>query len=113
MAKTRRDGLILDGPDGRCILVRGTSLSEALDRARQWAAEDGYVLTAPGDVRLQWIRAVPCPPREHSHDGWTCDRGPGVFYLPGMPGRGAFQGILADLAYQASPTERTGRQRPA
>lgn len=113
MARTRRDGLILDGPDGRCILVRGTSLPEALARAREWAAEDGYALTAPDDVRLQWIRAVPCPPREHSHDGWPCDLGPGAFYQPGRPGRGAFQGILADLAYPAGPAGQTGQRRPA
>jgi hypothetical protein len=109
MARIKRDGLILDGPDGRCILVRGTSLPEALDRARDWAAEDGYALTAADDVRLQWIRAVPCPPREHSHDGWICNLGPGVFYLPGRPGPGAFQGILADLAYQSGPAGHTGK----
>jgi hypothetical protein len=109
MARIKRDGLILNGPDGRCILVRGTSLPDSLDRAREWAAEDGYMLTAPGDVRLQWFRAVPCPPHEHSHDGWICDLGPGVMYLPGRPGRGAFQGILADLARQPSLAEQTGQ----
>jgi hypothetical protein len=96
-AAAKRDGLILDGLDGRCILVRGTSLPETLERAREWAAEEGYVLAAPEDVRLQWIRAIPCQDREHSHDGWECDRRPGVSYLPARAGRGAFQGILADI----------------
>jgi hypothetical protein len=97
--RVKQDGMILDGPDSRCILVRGTSLTEALGRAREWAAEDGYVLSDPGSARLQWIRAVPCPDREHSHDGWECDRRPGVTYLPTRAGRGAFQGILADVTY--------------
>ena len=103
MTRTKRDGVILDGPAGRCILVRGTSLPEALESARQWAAEEGYALAGPEDVRLQWIRAVPCPPREHTHDGWVCNLGPGVFYLPARAGRGAFQGILAALAHLTQP----------
>lgn len=92
-----RDGLILDGRDGKCILVRGDTLPEALERARDWAAEEGYVLTDPPRVQLEWIRALPCLPRAHTHDGWPCDQRGGSFYLPGMPGRGAFRGILADL----------------
>jgi hypothetical protein len=104
--RIKQDGVILDGPDGRCILVRGTSLPEALGNAREWAAEAGYVLTAPDDVRLEWIRAIPCPPGEHSHDGWVCDWGPGgVSYLPCRAGRGAFQGILAGLSLPASPAD--------
>lgn len=98
--RTKPDGLILGNEDGSCILVRGDgdALPVVLARARQWAAEEGYALTDPSQVRLQWIRAVPCPEREHSHQGWLCGRGPGTFYLPSAPGRGAFQGVLADIA---------------
>ena len=95
----KRDGMILNNSDGNCILVRGDDLPETLERAKEWAAEEGYVLTSPDEVRLQWIRAVPCPVREHSHDGWECDRGPGTFYIPTRAGRGAFRGVLADLTY--------------
>jgi hypothetical protein len=98
------DGLILSNEDGGCILVRanGDALPVVVDRAREWAAEEGYVLTNSSEVRLQWIRAVPCPEREHSHEGWHCGRGPGTFYIPCAPGRGAFQGVLADIAAAGS-----------
>lgn len=110
MARVKQDGMILDGLDGWRILVRGESLPEALERAREWAAEDGYVLTDPDDVRLQWIRAVPCPEREHSHEGWACERGPGIFYLPTRAGRGAFRGILADIVRRPADTA-TGKRK--
>lgn len=97
----KQDGLILTSEDGHCILVRadGDGLTVVLARAREWAAEEGYELTGPDRVELQWIRAVPCPEREHAHDGWLCGRGPGVFYMPARPGRGAFRGVLADITY--------------
>lgn len=99
MPRTKRDGLILTNEDGNCILVRadGDELPAVLERASKWADEEGYVLTAPAQVRLQWIRAVPCPEREHSHQGWLCDRGPGTTWMPCRKGRGAFQGVLADV----------------
>ena len=99
MPRVKKDGLILNGLDGNCILVRGDSLPEVVERAREWAAEDGYVLADPGAVRLQWIRAVPCPPQDHGHDGYDCPNSlPGGFwYSPSRPGRGAFRGALADI----------------
>lgn len=96
--QARRDGLILFNPDGRCIMVRGESLPEALERAREWAGEEGYELTDPLSVHLEWIRAVPCPPHEHGHDDWRCPQRRGSVYLVGRPGPGAFRGIFADLA---------------
>lgn len=103
MARVKQDGMILTNPDGNCILVRahGDELPVVLGRAREWAAEEGYVLTDPEGVRIQWIRAVPCPPREHGHDGWDCDIRGGVFYMPSRASRGAFQGVLADVSYPA------------
>ena len=109
MSKVKQDGMILTNPDGNCILVRadGDELPAVVDRAREWAAEEGYVLTDPSSVRLQWIRAVPCPEREHSHDGWECNSGPGTFYIPCREGRGAFRGVLADISYPPSPSTST------
>jgi hypothetical protein len=109
MPRVKRDGLILNGLDGACILVRGDgdSLPEAVERAREWAAEKGYVLTDPDAVTLEWIRAVPCPPRDHGHDGWDCPNvhSGGVWYSPCRPGRGAFRGVLADITHIANSTE--------
>jgi|ERR1035441_4372200 hypothetical protein len=100
MPRVKRDGLILNGLDGNFILVRGDSLPEVVERAHEWAAEEGYALTDPDAVRLEWIRSVPCPPREHTHDGWNCDINPlggGSWYSPCRGGRGAFRGALADI----------------
>jgi hypothetical protein len=102
MPRVKQDGLILNGLDGTCILVRGDSLPEAVERAREWAAEEDYVLTDPAAVRLEWIRRVPCPPRNHGHDGWDCPNAPdgGSWYSPSRgPGRGAFRGVLAEITH--------------
>jgi hypothetical protein len=104
VSRAKQDGMILTNPDGNCILVRadGDELPAVLERARKWAAEEGYVLTDPDNVRLEWIRAVPCPPRDHGHDGWDCDIRGGVYYMPSRASRGAFRGVLADVSYRAA-----------
>ena len=102
MSRVKQDGMILANPDGNCILVRadGDELPVIVKRAAEWAAEEGYVLTDPSSVRLEWLRAIPWPPREHSHDGWDCDIRRGVFYMPSRASRGAFRGVLADITYR-------------
>ena len=108
MTRVKQDGMILTNQDGNCILVRadGDELPAVLERAGEWAAEEGYVLTDPLPSRLEWIRAVPCPPREHSHDGWDCDIRGGVYYMPSRASSGAFQGVLADISYTGEGTDR-------
>ena len=104
------DGLGEEFEDA-CVRATGVmddaaTLAEAAQKVRAFADElqrlhdEGYVLTDPASVRLEWIRAVPCPPREHSHDGWDCDIRSGVYYMPSRASRGAFQGVLADVAYK-------------
>ena len=106
MARVKQDGMILTNGDGSCILVRAhdDELPAIVERAREWAAEEGFVLTDPDCVRVQWIRAVPCPSREHSHEGWDCGFRGGVYYMPSRVSRGAFRGVLADIAYEGSET---------
>ena len=96
---------ILSGDDGTILLVRGQTVAEVIDTAHGEAAGDGYVLTAPEAVVLEWIRAVPCANRSsggHEFDGaggW-CDGGMRCHYIGAQPGPGAFRGAFIDLTYE-------------
>lgn len=93
---------ILHSDDGPRIMVRASTLAEALETAHDEAAGEDLVVCDPESVRLEWIRAIPCAPRSsggHELDGWWCEGDFRCHYVPGKPGPGAFRGAFADLNY--------------
>jgi hypothetical protein len=92
---------ILSGEEGSFLMVRASTLAEALEIAHADAAADDYVITEPDMVRLGWHRAVPCRPRgtEHEIDGGFCEGGYRCHYIDCAEGRGAFQSAFIEITY--------------
>jgi hypothetical protein len=93
---------ILSGDDGSVLMVRARTLAEVLEIAHGEAAGDDYVVEDPAAVRLAWIRAIPCAPREsggHGNDGNWCEGGCGCHYIDSREGPGAFSGAFVEIVY--------------
>lgn len=97
---------MLSNDDGPCILVRGSDLAECVAIAKEEAVANDLRMREPAPVSLSWWRKIPCPGYEHEVDGCLPCAGfvGGSHLVASKPGRGAFQGIVADL-------ERDGRGR--
>jgi len=96
---------VLHNEDGPILLVRGESAAEALALAADEAACNGMAVTdTEADIRLGWVRAMPCHPGGHeARDGFDwCDGGMRCHYAYGKPGPGAFQGAFVNVRYLSS-----------
>jgi hypothetical protein len=94
---------LLSSEDGTVLMVRGKTLDDVLATAHEEAAADDYVLTDPDDVRMAWLRKIPCPGTEHETDGglgMPCDGIKGGFHvIESKPGRGAIRGAIVDVMF--------------
>lgn len=95
MGADRWAARILDQDGGGYVmLARASTAAEALDIAHGEAAGEGLVVEWPGEVSIDWVRALPCVPRSsggHDSGGDWCEGGRACHYVPSQPGPGAFR----------------------
>jgi hypothetical protein len=90
---TRRRLLEIEGENGCAYLVRGDDPEEIFRLAADEAySDERIVLTEPDEVRIVWLRAIPCT--RHN-----CDFGNhAAHYVEATPrSRGAFQGAFIEV----------------